>query len=46
MDRGTKGFFQPVPAPEIIVGDAGMDDTRVMALADRDSRRILVYTPM
>ncbi|KAL5356477.1 hypothetical protein BJX96DRAFT_171649 [Aspergillus floccosus] len=45
MDRGTKGFLQRVPTPEIIVTDAGIDDTRGIALRDRDDRWIMVYSP-
>ncbi|KAL4890310.1 hypothetical protein BDV59DRAFT_195060 [Aspergillus ambiguus] len=45
LGRGTKSFFQRVPAPEIIIGDPGTDDSRVMAMRDGNDRWIMVYSP-
>ncbi|KAF7359842.1 putative glycohydrolase domain DUF4038 [Mycena venus] len=44
-DRGDATYFQRVPAQDIIMGDAGVDDQRVTATRDSAGSWIMVYTP-
>jgi hypothetical protein len=44
-DRGDATYFQRVPAQDIIMGDAGVDDRRVTATRDSAGSWIMVYTP-
>ncbi|KAE8332162.1 hypothetical protein BDV39DRAFT_217203 [Aspergillus sergii] len=45
IDRGNTTYFNRVPAQDIIVGNAGTDDTRVTATRDSGGGWIMVYTP-
>ncbi|KAK1149606.1 hypothetical protein N8T08_005155 [Aspergillus melleus] len=45
LDRGNSSFFDRVPAPEIIVGNAGVNDKKIKALRDSKGSWIMVYTP-
>ncbi|KAE8375427.1 hypothetical protein BDV26DRAFT_299682 [Aspergillus bertholletiae] len=45
IDRGNTTYFRRVPAQDIIVGNAGTDDTRVTATRDSGGDWIMVYTP-
>ncbi|OJJ00939.1 hypothetical protein ASPVEDRAFT_82490 [Aspergillus versicolor CBS 583.65] len=46
LDRGNgTAYFHRVPAQDIIVGDAGVNDARVTATRDRGGNWIMVYTP-
>ena len=45
LDRGKSTFFSRVPAPEIVQGDAGINDKKVKALREANGAWIMVYTP-
>ncbi|KAJ7239082.1 hypothetical protein C8J57DRAFT_1565419 [Mycena rebaudengoi] len=44
-DRGDATYFQRVPAQDIIMGDAGVDDKRVTTTRDSAGTWIMVYSP-
>jgi hypothetical protein len=45
LDRGSSTYNDRIPAQDIIVGDARLDDARITATRDSDGHWIMVYTP-
>ncbi|KAL4759315.1 glycoside hydrolase family 140 protein [Aspergillus foveolatus] len=45
LDRSISTYNDRIPAQDIIVGDAGVDDARITATRDSNGHWIMVYTP-